>query len=197
MLKGLRRRAEKLAGVAAVALTFQAPRCFAIVASGRLVWGLRRSFPPLRWRARAKTFFLCARPPVAMETPLPPAVARPLFKLGFCCVSAHTTPLHRQNLSRFTCAGRTRHSSVFHSYVSLAERLIARRTPTPTAVACIRGVSLRRWVGPQCEMNSWWWPRNCQLFHFWQGAPPFLAPAFTQGRPKKEKNIHGSIGDWS
>lgn len=66
MLKGLRRKAEKLARAAAATLTFLAPRypalVCAIVAGERLVWGLRWSVPPSQRRARAETFFPYALP---------------------------------------------------------------------------------------------------------------------------------------
>lgn len=107
MLKGLRRKAQKLARAAAAALTFLAPRypalVCAIVAGERLAWGLRRSLPPSQRRARAETFFPYARP----RSPWKHPSHQLLFKLGFCCVSVHTraraapphSTQHAQNLS--------------------------------------------------------------------------------------------------
>lgn len=114
----------------------------AIVAGGRLVWGLRRSRPPSRWWARAKTFFSCALAPRSPWKHPSHQESPGLFLNWAFAVSPHTQPpLHRQNLSLFMCAVRAWHRSEFHSYVSLAERLIARRTPTATAVAGCGGES--------------------------------------------------------
>lgn len=91
MLKGLRRKAEKLARAAAAALTFLAPRypalVCAIVAGERLAWGAQTVGSTFATAGASRDLLSVRSPPVAMETPLPPAS----FQTGLLlCVSAHT-----------------------------------------------------------------------------------------------------------
>lgn len=122
MLKDLRLRAEKLAGVCGRGAN--RPRCRAIVAGGRLVWGLRR--------LRAKTFFLCARPPSPWKHPSQQP-SPGLFSNWAFAASLHTQPPpHKDKIS--LCSRvllGARHSSEFPSYVSLAGHQSLGARPRP------------------------------------------------------------------